>query len=79
MLESNEAVASVFPDGAHAMARTVLLCPVGMDVMSENLRLEESVSLLYAYNLTDLSAEQEARSGLVGFHETCHVRSSWPG
>jgi len=79
MFESNEAVASVFPDGAHASARTVLLCPVGMVVMWENLRSEDSVGLLYAYNLTDLSAEQEARSGLVGFHAMCHARSSWPG
>jgi hypothetical protein len=76
MLESNEAVANVFPDGAHASARTVLLCPVGMDVICENLGSQDSVGLLYAYNLTDLSAEQEARSGLVGFHETCHARSS---
>ena len=81
MFESNEAVASVLPDGAHASARTVLLCPVEMVDICENLRSEDSAGLLklYEYNLTDLSAEQEARSGLVGFHAMCHVRSSWPG
>lgn len=81
MFESNEAVASVFPDGAHASARTVLLCPVEMVVICENLRSEDSAGLLelYEYNLTDLSAEQEASNGFVGFHAMCHARSSWPG
>jgi hypothetical protein len=81
MFESNEAVASVFPDGAHASARTVLLCPVGIVVMCENRRSGGSAELLgpYEYNRTDLSAEQEASNGLVGFHAMCHVRSSCPG
>jgi hypothetical protein len=34
---SKDAVASVDPDGDQATPRTVLVCPVGMDVCSENL------------------------------------------
>lgn len=80
MFESKEAVASDFPDGAHASARTVLLCPVEIVETCENLRSDVSVALLelYEYKRTDLSAEQEARMGSVGFHATCHARSSWP-
>lgn len=78
MFESNEAVASVFPDGAHASARTVLLCPVSIVVMCWNSRSVDSLELivLYEYNRTDLSAEQDASKGFVGFHATCHARSS---
>lgn len=84
MFESNDAVASVFPEGDHAIARTVFVCPVGMVVMCENLTdgesdMSESIVCLYPYNLTFLSAEHEARMGFVGFHAICHARSSWPG
>ena len=37
MFESNEAVASVVPDGDHATARTVFAWPVGTVVMCVNL------------------------------------------
>ena len=30
------------------------------------------------YTLTVLSAEQDARRGLVGFHAMCHALSVWP-
>ena len=39
MFESNEAVASVCPDGAHATALTVFACPVGMFESKENLHV----------------------------------------
>lgn len=80
MLESKEAVASVFPDGAHARALTVLLWPVGMVEMWENLRSEDSEEVLevYLYSRTDLSAEQVARRGFVGFHAMCQARSLCP-
>jgi hypothetical protein len=35
MFESKDAVASDDPEGDHATARTVLVCPVGMDVWRE--------------------------------------------
>ena len=37
MLESNEAVASVCQDGAHATALTVFACPLGMFESRETL------------------------------------------
>jgi hypothetical protein len=37
ILASKDAVASVFPEGAHATARTVLVCPVGMVEICENV------------------------------------------
>ena len=36
MLASKDAVASVLPEGDHATARTVLVCPVGIVVICEN-------------------------------------------
>lgn len=78
MFESNDAVASVRPEGAHASALTVLLWPVGIVVICKNLSPDESgvVGEPYEYNRTVLSAEQEARRGLVGFHAICHALSS---
>lgn len=35
ILASKDAVASVEPDGDHAIPRTVLVCPVGMEVCSK--------------------------------------------
>jgi hypothetical protein len=37
MLASKDAVASVDPEGDHAMARTVLVCPVGMEVWNKKV------------------------------------------
>ena len=49
MFESNEAVASVVPDGDHATARTVFAWPVGMVVMCVNLNgVSEEVEVEYA-------------------------------
>ena len=42
MFESNEAVASVLPEGDHAIARTVFACPVGIVVICEKLSEESS-------------------------------------
>ena len=39
MLASKDAVARVFPDGDHATARTVLVCPVGIVVVCANFNL----------------------------------------
>lgn len=51
-------------------ARTVLLCPVGIVVVCRNSRSDDSFELivLYEYKRTDISAEQEASKGFVGFH-----------
>jgi hypothetical protein len=76
IFESNDAVASVFPDGAQARARTVFLCPVGIDECTENWIPWLSLEALYVYSLTDLSAEHEANNGLVGFQATCQALSS---
>lgn len=43
MVESNDAVASVSPDGAHATARTVRECSVAILVARENVGGEEDV------------------------------------
>jgi hypothetical protein len=43
MFESKDAVASDDPEGDHATARTVLVCPVGMEVWREKFGEESAV------------------------------------
>lgn len=47
MFASKEAVARVSPDGAHATARTVLVCPVDILAVFVNLISWVDGSLLY--------------------------------
>lgn len=94
-VESNDAVASVLPEGDHATCRTVLLWPVGTVSFSAKrthsgfFAASTSSSLpslppplrplLYEKRRTSLSVEQVARSLERGFHAADQARSLWPG
>lgn len=76
---SNDALASVSPDGCQSIARIVRRCPVGTDVWNWNVGAPPSEGVLYVYSRIVRSVPHEASRLRCGLKATPHAASSCPG